>query len=362
MKPNRRFFAALLLLCVLWLCSGCTQTSSPPAADTSVTEPYVNELFYTLARSEGTMDAVMFRVGKSDAMLFVTEHCAVLLDTGEKNDQDADKIIEYLKWRGEAYVTDSTNLTSDYTRNKIRLEIIPKMGEINPSILATLAATANRISEAEKVYNNAIEEAVRRVRKENVISIAALEKEIAPTAILHAILSPLGFNGTQIEDVAQSAASEGSRQFHAAGWSVIKDRERLIITPKTDFVIQETELPSEGCTETAQGTLSFATMAFDGKIPKQRNIACLDAAKLNLPLTLRNTRSGDRFAPFGMRGTKLVSDYLTDRKKNIIEKQQQLVVTDATGEIVWLVDERPSARCSISEKTKNVIRLEWKRQ
>ena len=100
-------------------------------------------------------------------------------------------------------------------------------------------------------------------------------------------------------------------------------------------------------------------MAFDGKIPKQRNIACLDIGKLHLPLTLRSIRSGDRFAPFGMRGTKLVSDYLTDRKKSIIEKQQQLVVTDATGEIVWLVDERPSARCCISEKTTDIIRLEW---
>ena len=274
----------------------------------------------------------------------------------------SDEIIEYLKWRGETYVTDSTNLTSDYTRNKIRLEIIPKLGEINPSILATLAATANRISEAERIYRYAIEDAVRRVRQDNVISVEALKKEIAPTTVLHEILSPFGFNSAQIEDISQSTASEGSRQFHTAGWSVIKDRERLIITPRTDFGVQETELPDKGCTETAQGTLSIATMAFDGNIPRQCNIACLDAAKLNLPLTLRNTRSGDRFAPFGMRGTKLVSDYLTDRKKSIIEKQQQLVVTDATGEIVWLVDERPSARCSISEKTKNIIRLEWKRQ
>ena len=273
-----------------------------------------------------------------------------------------DEIIEYLKWRGETYVTDSTNLTSDYTRNKIRLEIIPKLGEINPSILTTLAATANRISEAERIYRYAIEDAVRRVRQDNVISVEALKKEIAPTTILHEILSPFGFNSAQIEDISQSLDGEGSRQFHTAGWSVIKDRERLIITPRTDFEVQETELPIEGCTEIALGTLSIATMAFDGNIPRQCNIACLDAAKLNLPLTLRNTRSGDRFAPFGMRGTKLVSDYLTDRKKNIIEKQQQLVVTDATGEIVWLVDERPSARCSISEKTKNIIRLEWKRQ
>ena len=270
-----------------------------------------------------------------------------------------DEIIDYLKWRGESYVTDSTNLTSDYTRNKIRLEIIPKLGEINPSILATLAATANRISEAEKVYSHAIGEAVGRVRKENVISIAALEKEIAPMAVLHAILSPLGFNSTQIEDITQSATSEGSKEFHATDWSVIKDRKRLIIIPKQEFKTLETELPDEGCTETAQGTLSISRTTFNGNIPKQHNIACLDADKLHLPLTLRNTRGGDRFAPFGMRGTKLVSDYLTDRKKNIIEKQRQLVVTDATGAIVWLVDERPSARCCISEKTKDIIRLEW---
>ena len=92
-----------------------------------------------------------------------------------------------------------------------------------------------------------------------------------------------------------------------------------------------------------------------------RNIACLDAEKLHLPLTLRGTRSGDRFAPFGMRGTKLVSDYLTDRKKSILEKQAQLVVADATGEIVWLVGERPSARCSINEKTRNIVLLEWEK-
>jgi tRNA(Ile)-lysidine synthase len=60
-----------------------------------------------------------------------------------------------------------------------------------------------------------------------------------------------------------------------------------------------------------------------------------------------------------MRGTKLVSDYLTDRKKSLTEKRAQLVVTDATGEIVWLVGERPSARCCINEKTKSIVCLEW---
>ncbi|MBQ5887883.1 MAG: tRNA lysidine(34) synthetase TilS [Bacteroidaceae bacterium] len=270
-----------------------------------------------------------------------------------------DEITEYLEWRGEKYVTDSTNLTSDYTRNKIRLEILPKLAEINPSILASLADTAQHISDAEKIYSHAIKEAIERVRQGNVISIEKLAQEIAPATVLHEILSPLGFNSAQIGDITASMTDEGSKKFNTKEWSVIKDRGELMILRKTDFAHVDMELPQEGTIVTAQGALTVTRAAFNGEIPRERNIACLDADRLQLPLRLRNTHGGDRFAPFGMRGTKLVSDYLTDRKKNPVEKQSQLIVADAMGNIVWLVNERPAAQCCISEKTKNTVRLEW---
>lgn len=270
-------------------------------------------------------------------------------------------IIDYLKWRDESFVTDSTNLTSDYTRNKIRLEVIPKLAEINPSVKEGLAATAQRLSEAELIYRNAIEDAIKRVRNGNYIDIELLKKEIAPATLLHEILSPLGFNSAQVEDMHNSLDSEGSRQFTTTDFCVIKDRSRFIITPKENFEQKEILLPEEGYVETEQGILNIARVTAEGDIPKERNIASLDFDKLQLPLTLRSIRNGDRFAPFGMRGTKLVSDYLTDRKKSIIEKQSQLVVVDAAGEIMWLVNERPSARCCINDKTKNILHLEWRK-
>ena len=272
-----------------------------------------------------------------------------------------DEIINYLKWRGEDFVTDSTNLTSDYTRNKIRLEVIPKLAEINPSIKESIAATAQRLSEAELLYRHAIEGAVARVIKENYIDIELLKQEVAPATLLHEILSPLGFNSTQTGDIYNSMDSEGSRVFTAAEWSVVKDRSRYIITPNSNTGQEDITLPHEGTVETVHGVLTITQATFNGNIPKQANTACLDAEKLYLPLTLRKTRNGDRFAPFGMRGTKLVSDYLTDRKKSLIDKQAQLVVTDANGEIVWLVNERPSSRCRIGEKTKKILILEWKK-
>ena len=273
-----------------------------------------------------------------------------------------EEIIDYLKWRNEEYVIDSTNLESLYTRNKIRLEILPKFEEINPSVKESIATTAHRLSEAELIYNKAIEKAIARVRKDEHILIDALKKEVAPATILHEILSPLGFNSSLVTDIAESLDKESGKRFCCEKWSVIKDRDRLIIVPTTKQENISTILPNNGTIETANGILKICTVPFDGNIPKERNTASFDIRTLKFPLTLRNTQKGDRFAPFGMRGTKLVSDYLTDRKASIIEKEQQLVVADANDNIVWLVGERPAAPFCIKDSTDVILRLEWKKR
>ncbi len=81
----------LLILCTVFLCTAC---QTPAAVDLP---PYENDIFYDITREEGSLDMVMFRVGKADAMLICTEHYTLLLDTGERNDYDADKIIEYCR-------------------------------------------------------------------------------------------------------------------------------------------------------------------------------------------------------------------------------------------------------------------------
>ena len=70
---------------------------------------------------------------------------------------------------------------------------------------------------------------------------------------------------------------------------------------------------------------------------------------------MRPVAEGDRFVPFGMKGTKLVSDYLTDRKYSLFRKRRQLVVTDASGRIVWLVGERPDNRFRITEESRRAL-------
>jgi tRNA(Ile)-lysidine synthase len=269
-------------------------------------------------------------------------------------------IMEYLEKRGEGYVTDSTNLETDFTRNKIRLQIMPLLQEINPSIAITLAQTAERISEVEKIYTKATEEGVERVKKGNIIDIGLLKQELSPQALLHEIVQPLGFNSAQTNDILQATDAESGRTFESNEWRIVKDRTTLIIAPKANSQILVT-IPGDGCLKTPHGTLICATKEYNGIIEHKKEIATIDLDKVQLPLTLRNKREGDRFTPFGMRGSKLVSDYLTDRKTSLLEKEQQLVVTDATERILWVVGERLAAQCAVDEKTKKILRLEWQR-
>ena len=99
----------------------------------------------------------------------------------------------------------------------------------------------------------------------------------------------------------------------------------------------------------------------DDYVPSRAaDCVCLDASDIKFPLTLRHIEHGDRFVPFGMNGMKLVSDYLTDRKKNVFEKRAQLVVTDAQQRIVWLVGERTDNRFRITPHTQQALRLDRK--
>lgn len=274
-----------------------------------------------------------------------------------------EEILEYLNWRGESYVTDSTNLKTDFTRNKIRLEIIPLMQQINPSVAESIAQTAERVSEAEKVYIKAIGDGIARVKDGNKIDICRLKEESSPQSLLYEILQPLGFNSSQIKEIAYTAeGDESGRIFTCDKWQVVKDRSTLIITSQEREIIHPTTLQPNSSIKTGQGTITCTLHPFNGHIERSKNHATLDCEKVSLPLTVRRWQQGDRFCPFGMRGSKLLSDYMTDCKMSILDKEQQLVVTDSNGKIVWVVGERIASHCSTDGNTKNVICLQWNNQ
>ena len=92
-------------------------------------------------------------------------------------------------------------------------------------------------------------------------------------------------------------------------------------------------------------------------IPKESNIACLDFDTLTLPLHVRPWQQGDKFRPLGMKGFKKISDFLIDKKINLIEKQNIKVVLSGE-DVVWVMGHRIDDRYKTTPKTKQILWLE----
>lgn len=93
-------------------------------------------------------------------------------------------------------------------------------------------------------------------------------------------------------------------------------------------------------------------------IEKESRVALLDYDKLVFPLQIRKVQAGDKFVPLGMKGKKLISDFLTDQKAKSWEKKDQLILCDAQGEILWVIGRRISGKYAISDKTQKIYRME----
>ena len=272
-------------------------------------------------------------------------------------------ILHYLESIGQAYVTDSTNLLDEYMRNKVRLRLLPLMEELNPSVRDAVAATASRLEEAARIYDKVMQEGMRPVRDDTGISIAALLSQPAPRALLHELLSPLGFNSSQEESVFACLEGQPGKTFYSPQWRLLKDRNRLLLQRREEGEAAPgggvCELPGEGSYGYGKGKvvhLSLHAME-EGFNPRQgKNVACVDAGKLSWPLTVRKWRKGDAFIPFGMCGRKLVSDFLTGCKYSLQEKEEAYVVCSG-NDIVWIVGERPDNRFRIDGDTRRIARL-----
>ena len=298
-------------------------------------------------------------------------------------------IVQYLDALGENYVTDSTNLHNDVKRNKIRLDVMPLLRELNPSVSQSIFETSLRVTEALKIFDDAIQHAIADVTtpprgctlggalvssaptkqlgttpsQPLTISVDRLKQQPSPEYTLHEILRPRGFTSAQIEQIYTSLdTSPAGKIVTSHTHELAFDRGSLLVQPKTNAAdaARSMRIPETG-TYVFSDSLKIKVTTEDcgdGYEPSRASdCVCLDASNIKFPLTLRYIEQGDRFAPFGMNGMKLVSDYLTDRKKNVFEKRAQLVVTDAQQRIVWLVGERTDNRFRISKETSKALRF-----
>lgn len=275
-----------------------------------------------------------------------------------------EEILSYAKQNNISYVEDSTNSETKFTRNKIRHNLFPVLREINPNFEFALKKDIEYLNDTEFIFRREIEKTKKEIieTEQEVIKINISKlKQLNPMKIyLYEILSEYGFNETNINDILSCLDEISGKQFFSKTHRLVKDRQYIFIdviknnTTNDFFLI-------DNCQSSLIHPLKMQIeLLRDLKfinISKDKNIAMLDADLLKFPLILRKWRQGDSFVPFGMKKEKKLSDYFTSNKYSLLDKENQWILC-SEEKIIWLIGERIDDRFRISNKTKNILKIE----
>ncbi len=272
------------------------------------------------------------------------------------------ELTDYLAFVKQDYITDSTNLIDDVQRNFLRLNVMPMLREINPAVEENAFKTMERVADALKVVDHAVEESKKRVlvlSEQSVsISISLLLQEISPELVLWEILKDYGFSSSQVEQIHANLAAQPGKEWQSSSHSLIIDRDCMIIEPNSNIQKKEILIPETGTYLVDEGlrfSVSMCDVDADFSVLKTPEAVSLDADEIAFPLKIRLWEQGDSFIPFGMNGKKLISDFLTDKKLTLFQKRRQRVVVDAKGNILWVVGLRSDNRFRINSETKHAF-------
>lgn len=273
------------------------------------------------------------------------------------------EVEDFLKEEGIDFVTDHTNTDTRFRRNKIRHEVLPLLRSLNPSADQAIADTMRHLSGTAALADYAVQQLrdgiCQRVGTGIDIDQTAWRHLPLPAegreALLHELLAPFRFSPI-LSDILKSFEREPGAVFENHDYIATHTHKGLSIRRRpTRFAAMP--LPKSGTVLLPDGTrielLRLERHELQD-IPRSTDTACLDADKVTGELLCRSTIGGDRFRPLGMHGTKLVSDYLTDRKRSRIDKMAARVVCDG-AHIVWLIGERIDDRYAICADTRSVI-------
>ena len=275
------------------------------------------------------------------------------------------EIVNYLEQQNQLFVTDSSNLVNDVQRNKIRLDVMPLLQTINPLVVEHLNQTGEYIEEAASILNTALEQMQNRVvllktEEQTIIDIERLEKEQSSNYLLWYILKNYGFNAAQIKQISCGLKTSVGRVWESATHALTINNNKIIVEPLFTCDSKEYRLIEEGLYH-LNSKLSIEIKkepySIDNGFSKDPKDVWIDADKVVFPLSVRLIKEGDRMIPLGMKGSKLISDILTDTKVSYFDRQRQYVLLNNDQQIIWLVGRRIDDRYKITSSTKTVLKI-----
>lgn len=274
-------------------------------------------------------------------------------------------ILDYATAHRIPYREDSSNRSTKYLRNKVRLGIVPMLREINPQFTTVMRRNISRLTDAQTFIDRSVELIRRDAMTEQgglyTLHVDRIDASLPLGYVVYEILNSMfGFKGDTVDALCHALQQNNTgRRFYSREWVATIDRGRIVIGRIADEDTCMTQV-EQGVLRSYCGSsvlhYEYCDIDMIDSVTTPDNVALVDADKLRFPLTLRRWQQGDWFVPFGMSGRKKVSDFLIDAKVSMAEKSRQFVLLSG-DDVVWVVGRRADDRFRLTRQTENVLKI-----
>ncbi|PQJ33063.1 tRNA lysidine(34) synthetase TilS [Nonlabens arenilitoris] len=266
-----------------------------------------------------------------------------------------------LAWR-----EDSSNSSNKYQRNQLRNQILPLLHDVLPQLKTHFAQSLEYLKGSQDMVDDAVlrfrESVIKNTPTGIKINVSQIKNFTNPQAYLYEVVKAYGFHN--MIDVMNVVDGQSGKRMVTDEYVLFKDREAVFIEKKTSLVSINQSIDHNNETYHFYGSsMEIEEFVVDDALDivtqnSDKNILYLDADMVNYPLRLRNWGKGDRIKPLGMKGSKLVSDVLTDSKVSFIAKEKIVVLT-WEDEILWVVGIRSSRHGKVTSSTNRLLKLTY---
>ncbi|MBK7763382.1 MAG: tRNA lysidine(34) synthetase TilS [Bacteroidetes bacterium] len=275
-----------------------------------------------------------------------------------------EEIQAYAQQNAIEYRSDASNFKTEYTRNKIRLEVIPALEAIFPSLKNNLNHNIERLHDANEIYIRTIENYRKKLvevrGKDFFIPIRKLKNQDPLQTIVYELVKPFGFSFEQSIQVISLMQSQTGAYIESSTHKLFRNREFFLITERRSEHSEMLEISKEDqCIQAADFSLELNS--YNKPIPNKisNSEAFIHEALLEFPLLLRKWRQGDYLYPFGMTKKKKVARVLIDLKLPLHEKENVWVL-ESNKKIVWILGIRSDNRFRVDEHTQSILHIQMR--
>lgn len=288
------------------------------------------------------------------------------------------EIEAYCKEHNLHTAMDKTNNEDEYTRNKIRLLLLPYIEEnYAPNIKEILSRMANGLREDSDYIDNAACELYNEIsinHEDYAVKFEMEAIEAIPTAILKRLIKQAYLNLTGSNEGLEAIHLEDALKIISNSRSELKvNLPKGIIAEKKGYNFYVTKKPLEIKTLNFEYEIPLGSVIevpelgvkVEAKImskerckllPSRANTRAFDLDKIDGKLVIRNRKAGDKIKPIGLGGTKKLKDIFIDKKIPRDARERIPIIADDT-KIIWIVGHDMGEESKIEEATKEVVRI-----